>query len=106
MQNIDRNTFEEICDKLFIQIEEPINDALKAKNIKDEEIGEIVLVGGSSRMPKIKSILKKKFKCKINDTINPDETIAYGATLMAAKLSIKKNNLLLGFNLMDLGLCV
>ena len=102
VQNIDRNTFEEICDKLFIQIEEPINDALKAKNIKDEEIGEIVLVGGSSRMPKIKSILKKKFKCKINDTINPDETIAYGATLMAAKLSIKKNNLLLGFNLMDI----
>jgi len=102
VQNIDRSTFEEICEDLFKKIEEPIQDALNAKNIKEEEIGEIVLVGGSTRIPKIKSILKKKFKCKINDSINPDETIAYGATLMAAKLSIKKNNLLLGFNLMDI----
>ena len=102
VQNIDRNTFEKICDDLFKKIEAPIEDALNAKNIKDEEIGEIVLVGGSSRIPKIKSILKNQFKCKINDTINPDETIAYGATLMAAKLSIKKCNLTLGFNLMDI----
>ena len=102
VENIDRNTFERICDDLFTKIEEPIKDALNAKNIKDEEIGEIVLVGGSTRIPKIKSFLKKKFKCKINDSINPDETIAYGATLMAAKLSIKKSNLLLGFNLMDI----
>ena len=103
VQNIDRSTFEDICKDLFKKIEEPIQDALNAKNIKDEEIGEIVLVGGSTRIPKIKSILRKRFgKCKINDTINPDETIAYGATLMAAKLTIKKSNLLLGFNLMDI----
>ena len=100
--NIDRITFEEICKDLFAKIEEPIEDALKAKKIKKEDIGEIVLVGGSTRIPKIKNILNKKFKCKINDSINPDETIAYGATLMAAKILIKKSNLLLGFNLMDI----
>ena len=67
------------------------------------EISEIVLVGGSSRIPKVKTFLKEYFEgVKINDTINPDETIAYGATLMAAKILIKKDDNLQGFNLMDI----
>ena len=106
---IQRTVFEELCKDLFEKLEKPLDDALneakkKNKN-KDIRIAEIILVGGSTRIPKIKTFLNKKFKshkCKINDLINPDETVAYGATLMAAKILIKRENLALGFNLMDI----
>ena len=103
--DITRKEFEELCEALFVKLEKPLNDALaeaKKKLKKEVEIGEIVLVGGSTRIPKVKEWLKKKFNCKINDLINPDETVAYGATLMAAKILIKRENLSLGFNLMDI----
>ena len=104
---IQRTVFEELCQDLFEKLEKPLDDALekakeKNKN-KDIRIAEIILVGGSTRIPKIKTFLNKKFKsheCKINDLINPDETVAYGATLMAAKILLKRENL--GFNLMDI----
>ena len=107
LMDISKSKFEELCKDLFDKLEKPIEDALeqakkKSGNKEEIQIGEIILVGGSTRIPKIKSLLKKKFNCTINDLINPDETVAYGATLMAAKILIKKDNLLLGFNLMDI----
>ena len=62
------------------------------------------MVGGSSRIPKVKEFLKEYFnEVKINDSINPDEIVAYGATLIAAKILNKKdNNLLKEFNLIDI----
>ena len=103
---ITRHTFDDICEDLFEKLEKPMDDALKKakekNNNKEIKIGEIILVGGSTKIPKIKAWLKKMFKCKINDLINPDETVAYGATLMAAKILIKKEKMLLGFNLMDI----
>ena len=81
-----------------------IEDISDITGLTAEEIKEIVLVGGSTRIPKIKTFLKEKFgkDCKINDTINPDEAVAYGATLMAAKILIKGDKVLQGFNLMDI----
>ena len=102
---ITRFEFEDLCKDLFEKLEKPLDDAIakaKEKTKTEIKIGEIVLVGGSSRIPKIKKWLNEKFKCKINDIINPDETVAYGATLMAAKILIKRENLKLGFNLMDI----
>ena len=68
-----------------------------------EEINEIVLVGESVKIPRIKAFLKEYFNgiIRINDSINPEETIAYGATIMAAKLLKKKEDLYL-HNLMDI----
>ena len=61
------------------------------------------MVGGSTRIPKIEFILSTFFEnAKINNSINPDETVAYGATLMAAKILIKNDKSLSGFNLMDI----
>ena len=107
MENITRAEFEEKCEDLFDRLKNPLEKALADANLNKDEIGEIVLVGGSSRIPKIKTFLQDFFKkgskkIKINDTINPDETVAYGATLMAAKILIKKDSNLAEFNLMDI----
>ena len=114
-ETITRREFEEISQDLFDRLKIPLEDALTDAQLNREEISEIVLVGGSSRIPKIKTFLKEYFNIpdnnknkniegitKINDSINPDETVAYGATLMAAKILIKKDNNLAGFSLMDI----
>jgi len=103
LDNIERREFEKICQPLFERLKLPIDDALSDAKLSKDEISEILLVGGSSRIPKVKSFLKEYFEgVKINDIINPDEAIAYGATLMAAKILIKKDDNFKGFNLMDI----
>ena len=112
LEDITRSQFEYFCSDLFEKLKKPIDDALFDANLKKTDIEEIVLVGGSSRIPKVKQILRNYFningnntsrnKTTINDSINPDETVAYGATLMAAKILIKNDNNLQGFNLMDI----
>ena len=100
---ISRLIFEDICDDLFKKLDGPLNNALIDAKLTSEQIKEIVLVGGSSKIPNIKILLEKKFKnSKINDSINPDEAIAYGATLMAAKILLKNDNFTSKFNLMDI----
>ena len=114
-ETITRQEFEEICQDLFDRLKIPLEEALTDAHLNREEISEIVLVGGSSRIPKIKTFLRDYFIIpetnknknvegitKINDSINPDETVAYGATIMAAKILIKKDNNLAGFSLMDI----
>ena len=90
---IKKEDFQNLCKRKFEELIPPINDALKTAKIKKEDIDEILLVGGSTRIPKIKEILKSESyfgnKIIINDTINPDEVVAYGATLQAA-ISMKK----------------
>ena len=102
-KNIDRNTFENLCEDIFKRLLKPLEEALILAKLTKDKIKEIVLVGGSTRIPKIKTILNDFFgKPKINDTINPDETVAYGATLMAAKILNKKSNITSKYNLMDI----
>ena len=103
LQTIQKSEFEKITSDLIERLNEPIKNSLIDAKLTKNEINEIVMVGGSSRIPKLKEFLKEYFKgVKINDSINPDETVAYGATLMAAKILIKKDNNLKGFNLMDI----
>ena len=115
-ETITKSDFEDLCADLFERLKIPIDDALVDAGLTKNEINEIVLVGGSSRIPKVKSFLRDYFdikesiktktpdnqKTRINDTINPDETVAYGATLMAAKILIKKDNNISAFSLMDI----
>ena len=99
---VTRKDFETLCDDLFKKIMKPLNDALIDGDITKKEIKQIILVGGSTRIPKIKEMLKKELpNTHINDTINPDETVAFGATLMAAKIIIK-DKFTSEFNLMDI----
>ena len=101
---INRKEFETQCQPLFNKLNEPINKALKIANGKRKNIiiDEVILVGGSTRIPKIKEIIREKFsKCKINDSINPDEAIAYGATIEAEKIMHPQGDKTKNFSLLD-----
>lgn len=90
--NISRAKFEELCIDLFQQCMPPVENVLKDSKIGKSEINEIVLVGGSTRIPKIQSMLTDCFNGKaLNKSINPDEAVAYGAAVQAAILTGKGN---------------
>ena len=84
---IKRSTFENICKDLFDKIIEPIQKVLRLSKMERYEIDQILLVGGSTRMPKIEEKIRDFFGefIKIEKRYNPDELVAYGATLQAAK---------------------
>ena len=86
---ITRGTFEEMCQKYFYKCFEIIKQALKDANLKKEQIDDIVLVGGSSRIPKIQEMIQNYFNKTPHKTINPDEAIASGAAIIGAT----RNNL-------------
>ena len=85
---ITRARFEELCNDLFRSCLEPVEKALRDAKLDKSGIHEIVLVGGSTRIPKIQKLLKDFFHGKeLNKSINPDEAVAYGAAVQAAILS-------------------
>ena len=82
---ITRPQFEDMCNDLFQNCIAPITEALKDANLKKQDISDIVLVGGSTRIPKIQEIVKDYFDGKeLCKSINPDEAVAYGAAVQAA----------------------
>merc|ERR1712170_195411 len=86
--SITRARFEEMCADKFRSTLEPVERALRDAKIDKSNIDEIVLVGGSTRIPKIQKLLQDFFNGKeLNKTINPDEAVAYGAAVQAAILS-------------------
>ena len=85
---ITRARFEELCIDLFRSCLEPVEKALRDAKLDKSRINEIVLVGGSTRIPKIQKLLQDFFNGKeLNKSINPDEAVAYGAAVQAAILS-------------------
>ena len=86
---ITRNSFNNICDYLFKKCLSCVKIALENAKLKKEEIDDIVLVGGSSRIPKIKEMMIEYFNRKDendlvrNISIHPDEAVALGATYLA-----------------------
>ena len=85
---MNRARFEELCGDLFRKTFDPVEQVLKDAKISKSEIHEVVLVGGSTRIPKIQNQLTDFFNGKaLNKSINPDEAVAYGAAVQAAILS-------------------
>merc|ERR1712013_257817 len=85
---INRARFEELCLPKFRQCMPPVENVLKDADISKGQVHEVVLVGGSTRIPKIQQMLSEFFGGKqLNRSINPDEAVAYGATIQAAILS-------------------
>jgi heat shock protein 1/8 len=85
---ISRARFEELCIHLFRQTMEPVEKVLRDAKISKSQINEVVLVGGSTRIPKIRTMLSDLFNGKtLCEKINPDEAVAYGAAVQAAILS-------------------
>ena len=89
---ITRARFEELCADLFRSTLEPVEKALRDARFDKGQIHDIVLVGGSTRIPKIQKLLQDFFNGKeLNKSINPDEAVAYGAAVWAAILSGDKS---------------
>ncbi|KAL4469868.1 hypothetical protein ABPG72_011089 [Tetrahymena utriculariae] len=85
---ISRPKFEELCLPLFQQCIPPVEKVLKDSGISKSQVHEVVLVGGSSRIPKVIEMIKDFFNGKEpNRSINPDEAVAYGAAVQAAILT-------------------
>merc|ERR1711902_347655 len=86
--SITRARFEELCSDLFKGTLEPVEKALRDAKLDKASIDDIVLVGGSTRIPKIQKLLQDFFNGKeLNKSINPDEAVAYGAAVQAAILT-------------------
>lgn len=99
---ISRALFEQLNMDLFKQCMEPVEKVLSDAKIDKSKIHEIVLVGGSTRIPKVQQLLQDFFNGKaLNKSINPDEAVAYGAAVQAAILSGVKDKKLDAVVLLD-----
>ncbi|CAN8072188.1 unnamed protein product [Agarophyton chilense] len=109
-ETLTRARFEQLNDDLFKKTLKPVSKVLKDSGMSKSDVHEIVLVGGSTRIPKIKNLVKTFFDEKEPHTdINPDEAIAYGAAIQAGILSgdsdiMKKNLVLLDVTPLSLGI--
>ncbi|MCQ9140709.1 molecular chaperone DnaK, partial [Bacillus amyloliquefaciens] len=84
---VSRARFEELNSDLFRGTLEPVEKALKDAKMDKSQIHDVVLVGGSTRIPKVQNLLQTFCGKKLNLSINPDEAVAYGAAVQAAILS-------------------
>ena len=86
--SITRARFEELCADLFRGTLDPVEKALRDAKMDKSAINDVVLVGGSTRIPKVQKLLSDFFNGKeLNKSINPDEAVAYGAAVQAAILT-------------------
>lgn len=81
---ITRAKFEQLCDSFFRATIAPLDQLLKDAKMSKNDIDEIVMVGGSTRVPRIRQLVSEYFNGKkLNDSVNPDEAVAYGAAVQA-----------------------
>lgn len=93
---LSRAKFEDITHHLTERCRKPVEQALSDAKLTPSEINEVVLVGGSTRMPAVQELVKGMFAGKEpNKTVNPDEVVAVGAAIQAAVLSGEKTDVLL-----------
>ncbi|KXJ28230.1 heat shock cognate 71 kDa protein [Exaiptasia diaphana] len=101
-EKLTKARFEDLNKKEFRSTIEPVDKALRDAGLGKNEIHEIVLVGGSTRIPKIQEILSDHFnKKELNKSINPDEAVAYGAAVQAAILHGDKDETVQDLLLLD-----
>lgn len=99
MDGVDYNTslsrakFESLADKVFQRTLKPLNQLLKDAKMSKGDIHEIVLVGGTTRIPRLQELLFEYFNGKqLNKSLNPDEAVAYGAAVQASILTGQGNS--------------
>ncbi|MGL5438685.1 MAG: molecular chaperone DnaK [Metamycoplasmataceae bacterium] len=84
---LTRAEFDKMTSDLVDRTRKPIEDALKEAKLKKEDINEILLVGGSTRIPAIQTMIQHTLNKKPNHTINPDEVVAIGAAIQGGVLA-------------------
>ena len=86
-ENLTRAKFEEMCDALFERCKIPCEKALKDAKMSPAQIDEVILVGGSTRIPKVQELVKALFEKEPNRSVNPDEVVSLGAAIQGGVLS-------------------
>jgi len=93
--NIPRAKFEQLVDQLVERCRGPVNQALKDADMRPDEIDEVVLVGGSTRIPKVQEMVKAIFGKEPHKGVNPDEVVAVGAAIQGGVLAGEVQDVLL-----------
>ncbi|MFN3555700.1 MAG: molecular chaperone DnaK [Bacteroidales bacterium] len=105
VRTLSRSKFEQLSDKLIQATLEPCKKALADANMQPADIDEVILVGGSTRIPAIQEVVEKFFQKKPSKGVNPDEVVAVGAAIQGAVLSGEiKDVLLLDVTPLSLGI--
>jgi molecular chaperone DnaK len=105
VKKLTRAKFEQLSDDLFARCLKPCEQALKDAGLSTSQIDEVILVGGSTRIPKVQEIVEKFFGKKPNKGVNPDEVVAIGAAIQGGVLSGEvKDVLLLDVTPLSLGI--
>ena len=92
---LSRAKFEQMCEDLIQRSLEPCRKAIKDSGLKIEDIDEVILVGGSTRIPKVQEEVEKLFGKKPSKGVNPDEVVSLGAAVQGGVLSGDVNDVLL-----------
>jgi molecular chaperone DnaK len=95
VMKLTRAKFEQLIDEILQRLKTPVEQAIKDAGIDAKKVDEVVLVGGSTRIPKVQEIVKGIFGKEPNKSVNPDEVVAIGAAVQAGVLSGEKTDILL-----------
>src|ERR687889_556461 len=95
VMKLTRARFEQLIDPILKRLMPPVEQAIKDAGVDAGKIDEVVLVGGSTRIPKVQEIVKNFFGKEQNKSVNPDEVVAVGAAVQAGVLSGEKTDILL-----------
>jgi len=87
VRKLSRSKFEQLCDDLIKRTIEPCRSALKNANMSASDIDEVILVGGSTRIPAVQAAVEKFFGKSPSKGVNPDEVVAIGAAIQGGVLS-------------------
>ena len=105
VKTLTRAKFEQLCDNLFQRSIDPCRIALKDAGLQASDIDEVLLVGGSTRIPKVQQLVKEFFGKEPNKSVNPDEVVAIGASIQGGVLAGDvKDVLLLDVTPLSLGI--
>nr|AYR06442.1 heat shock protein 70 chaperone [Rhodogorgon sp.] len=94
-RTMTRAKFEDLCSDLIARCQVPVNTALHDAQIDTDKIDQVVLVGGSTRIPAIQTLVKKIVGKEPNQSVNPDEVVAIGAAVQAGVLAGEVKDILL-----------
>jgi molecular chaperone DnaK len=95
VMKLTRAKFEQLIDPILQRLKTPVEQAIKDAGVDANKVDEVVLVGGSTRIPKVQEIVKGIFGKEPNKSVNPDEVVAVGAAVQAGVLSGEKTDILL-----------